>query len=501
MRIAVASIGQETCSFTPTRTTIATFEQYGLYQGSEILEKSGDVGPIGGFLAAAKQSELDLTVVPLIRGWAGAGGALTAETLAWFNIQLTDKLQAALPLDGFFFSLHGAAAAENEPDVEGALLETARAILGPDIPIVAALDHHANITERMIELLDGLVGHRTQPHDPFDTGKLAGEMLLALLRGDIRPTMAWCNIPMLTHQEQFLTDRGPMKRWFDKARAMEQESKVISVSPFPMQCWLDVPEGGWSTVVVTDNDSALAQRLANTLAEMAWSMREEFWVLESISPTDAVRQAESAEKGLVILSDTGDSVFGGAPGDSTWLLREMLQQQISSTALIPMVDAEVVALAINAGVDCELTVALGGKLAGDFHQPVEVTAKVKAIGGGRLDARIIGIDSFNAGRTVLLEVGPIKIVVSETEGVGGNHPIVYRQFGIEPADAKMAVLKTASNFQCYAEMTAQVLRVDTPGPTMSHLEQFNWQHVPRPIYPLDPLESWLPPHRGETKGG
>ena len=89
------------------------------------------------------------------------------------------------------------------------------------------------------------------------------------------------------------------------------------------------------------------------------------------------------------------------------------------------------------------------------------------------------------GRAVLLEVGTIKIVVSEYEGIGGNHPIVYRHFGIEPATAKLVVMKTASNFQYYADMASAIIRVDTLGPTMSHLERFPWQQIPRPIYPLD----------------
>lgn len=496
MRIAIASIGQETCSFTPTRTTVETFAQYGLYEGSELLTTMRDVGPIGGFFAAAKEEGLevgtDFTPLPLIRGWASASGALTDETLAYFEQKVIDGLRAAGPIDGLFFSLHGAAAAESEPDVEGALVAAARSVLGDGVPIIAPLDHHANITTRMVDLLDGLVAHLTQPHVPFDTGKRAAHLLFATLRGEVRPTMAWRNIPLITHQEQFLTDRGPMKQWFDRARAMETQSGVLSVSPCPMQPWLDVPEGGWSTVVVTDNDPALAQRLADELAEMAWDMRDEFLVLESVPPEEAVRRAETNTAGPILLSDTGDSVFGGAPGDSTSLLREMLRQGITRTALLPMVDAEVVEIAIAAGVGAEISVELGGKLASEFNTPVPVTATVAAVGGGRLRADIIGMESFDAGRTVLLTVGPIHVVVSELEGVGGNHPIVYRQFGVEPADAAMIVMKTASNFQYYADITREVVRVDTPGPTMSHMGAFPWQHIPRPMYPLDALEEWTP---------
>jgi microcystin degradation protein MlrC len=295
---------------------------------------------------------------------------------------------------------------------------------------------------------------------------------------------------MITHQEQFLTSQGPMKEWFDLAREMETRPGVISASTFPMQPWLDVPEGGWAAAVVTDGDMALARRLAAELANKAWALREQFWKFDSISPEAAVRRAVQAGKGLVVLSDTGDSVFGGATGDSTCLLGELLRQQVSQTALVPMVDPEVVEAAITAGLGSEIRVMIGGKLDRRFSQPVELTARVAGIGGGHFEVTVVGLESFDMGRAVLLEAGSIKIVVSEKQGIGGNHPIVYRHFGVEPAEAKMVVLKTASNWQYYQEMTSEVIRVDTPGMTMSHLEAFEWLHLPRPIWPLDALPEW-----------
>ena len=363
-------------------------------------------------------------------------------------------------------------------------------MLGEKVPIVAPFDHHANITQRMVDNLDGLVGHRTQPHDPYDTGRLAAKLLFSILSGSVHPTMAWRKIPMLTHQEQFLTSSGPMQIWFERARAMEQQADVLSVSTFPMQCWLDVPEGGWASVVITGNDADLAQRLSTQLATLAWQLRDQFWVYDSIAPADAVRRAVTAEKGLVILSDTGDSVFGGATGDSTVLLQEMLRQNVTAPALVPMVDPEVVALAYDSGVGSRIEAQLGGKLDPLFGQPVQVAADVVDLKEGMLQADVIGRTSFDMGRTALLNSGSIQIVVSEHVGVGGNHPIVYRRFGIDPSTAKMVVLKTASNFQYYREMASEIIRVDTPGPTMSHLERFPWQHVPRPIYPLDDLPDW-----------
>ena len=490
MRIAIARVSQETDSFSSVETTLEDFRQYGLYEGEELLQKARGVGPVGGFLAAAEEEAIDLVPLPIILGKALAGGALTAETVEYFREKLVSGLERAQPVDGVFLCLHGAAASKVIPDVEGYLLTAVRSVIGNEVPVVMPCDHHANITQRIIDTVDGVVGHRTQPHDQLDTGRLGAKMLFSMIRQEIRPTTAWRKIPMITHQEQFLTASGPMKEWFDLARQFETLPGVVSVSNFPMQPWLDVPEGGWSTVVITDNDLPLADELAVKLANKAWELRDEFGVLTSMSPEEAVRRAVEAPKGLVILSDTGDSVFGGGTGDSTCLLKEMLRQGLNCTALVPMTDGEVVQAAIQAGVGSEITVEVGGKLDNVFSKPVEVTGRVADIADGPLEANVVGTRSFDMGRTALLEVGTIKLVVSEYRGVGGNHPVVYRRFGVEPAEAKMAVLKTASNFQYYRSMTSEVFRVDSPGVTTSHLDQLGWIRLPRPIYPLDEVIDW-----------
>jgi microcystin degradation protein MlrC len=493
MRIAIARFGQETSSFSPVSTTLETFEIYGIHHGQALLETNHRNGSIGGFLQAADEQQVPWTPLPLVGGWAGASGMITDETLAYFEGTILDRLRDAGQVDGFYFDLHGAGQAEGQPDSEGSLLERCRGMLGPDVPIVIALDHHANLTQRMVDNCDALVAHRTQPHQPFETGQLAARLLFAILRGELRPTLGWRKIPLITHQEQFLTTvPGPMKEWFDLAREMEKQAGVASVSTFPMQPWLDVPEGGWAVAVITDNDPALARTLADELAQAAWDRRDRYLVQDSIPPEQAVRRAVEAESGVVILSDTGDSVFGGATGDSTCLLRELIRQQVDQLSLLPMVDPEAVEVAIQAGVGAGLSMKVGGKLDSHFHQPVEIEARVLAIGGGRIHTQVVGMDSFDMGRAVLLEVGAIRIAVSESRGVGGNHPVVYRHLGLEPSDAKIVVLKTASNWQYYSEMTSQVIRVNTPGPTMSDLSQFNWQQLPRPIYPLDELPHWEP---------
>ncbi len=489
MRIAVAEIAQESDSFSPLQADLTDFEAYGLYFGQEVLDRMKGVGPIGGFIEVAAAEPGEVVLLPIVRAWGSAGGVIKAETLDFFTERFVAGLRTSLPLDAVFLSLHGAAASEQVDDVEGHLLQAARDVVGAGVPIVVALDHHANITQQMIDCADVLVGHETQPHDPPATGRKAARLLFRMLRGEICPSVAWQKIPMIMPQDQFLTSAGPMQQWFDRARSLEQRDGVLDVSPYPMQPWLDVAEGGWSVVVHTDDDPALARQLAKEMADLAWQLREQFWASERVAPGEAVRRAIAAEAGLVILSDTGDSVYGGAPGDNTCVLQALLDQPSDALALVPMVDLEALNAACTAGVGARLTLALGGKVDNVFCKPVTVTGQVAAVSTGFVvDLHDRGVCDLQ--RTALLQVGNVWIALLGHRSFAVNHPILYTHLGIDMADAKIVVLKTASNFQFFARWRRELIRVDSPGTTQSDLTAFAWRRLPRPIYPLDRLEEW-----------
>jgi microcystin degradation protein MlrC len=491
MRIAVIHIGQETNDFNPLPTTLDDFRAFGLYEGPEILERMKGAGQVGGCVDTVAASRLNVEWVPIVSAWAMAGGRITTEARMFFEERIGTGLRNAGPLDALAAHLHGAAAAEGVDDVEGAQLAICRAVLGPDVPIVLSLDHHANITHQMMTHATAIVGHRTQPHDIYDTGRLAGDMLVRILRDKVKPAMAWRKLRLVTHQEQFLTSKGPMKVWFDRARAMEAaDPRVLHVGNYPMQPWLDVAEGGWATLVVTDGDRALAERLAEESAELAWSMRAEFMRKDAVAVDDAVRRADRAAKGVVVLSDTGDTVFGGTAGDSNLILEAILRLGIRSRALMPLIEPRTVAALVAAGEGAEATLPVGGSISTGFFTPLTVTGRVRKIADGRVKVPVFQQPEFDQGRTVIFEVGPATLMVSERGGSAGNVPDVYRWFGIEPADYKMAVLKTASNFQFFGPITSEVIRVDTRGPGQSDVAGLPWRRVPRPIYPMEEPTSW-----------
>jgi microcystin degradation protein MlrC len=152
------------------------------------------------------------------------------------------------------------------------------------------------------------------------------------------------------------------------------------------------------------------------------------------------------------------------------------------------------ARAHEAGPGATLALALGGELSG-FFAPLSVEARVRRLGAGPQHLPIQWQDEVDHGRVALLEVGPALVLASERRGVGGIVPELWRGFGVEPAEARLAVLKTASNFQFFRPLAVDLVRVDTPGPATSDLASLPWRQIPRPIFPLDSIDDRRSPAR------
>lgn len=219
-------------------------------------------------------------------------------------------------------------------------------------------------------------------------------------------------------------------------------------------------------------------------------MRDDFQVREAVPVDEAVRAGDAAEHGIIVLSDTGDTVFGGAAGDSNLILESILRQGTKSRTLIPLISPQAVAALVAAGEGAEVTLPLGGDAAIAFFKPLTVTGRVRRIGGGPVRLDYNHQPEVDMGRVVIFDVGPVTLLISELRGVAGNVPDVYEAFGIDLADYKMAVLKTASNFQYFSPITSQVIRADTRGPGQSDVFTLPWQRIPRPVYPLEEISDW-----------
>lgn len=486
LKIAVAEISQETCTFNAVKTTLRDFQTTYFKQGPEVVNVPPNDGVVGGFVAALKPENCLLEGI--IAAKAMSGGELSAETFTDLKNMLLSGIKSVKNLDAVFLVLHGAMAAEDEPDTEGVILSEVRKLVGRNCFIGVALDHHANVTRKMVEAADVMTGYETQPHELPAAGDKTARVMLDIRRIKRTPHAALVKVPMLAPQDNFLTSGGPMKEWFDLAREIEKDRAVIVASTFPTQPWLDAPDNGWSCLVYADS-AEKAHSYAEKLARKAWNLRERFWHSERLSLPEVITAANAEPKGLVVISDTGDATLAGAPGDNTSIMAEILKHDLHGTALVPVVDPAALEQALKAGIGREITLQLGGKMSAGFSPNVKITGVVKATAkAGDLeleDGRIAQI-----GRSVLFELSNLKIAILEFRDYSINHPSLYQKLGLDVGKAQMVVLKTGSNFQYFKEYQSRLIRADSPGATQSNLTAFKWENITRPIYPFDAIKDW-----------
>ncbi|MEW6755084.1 MAG: M81 family metallopeptidase [Candidatus Latescibacterota bacterium] len=478
MRIGIARIWQETSTFSPQPTDLELLRVYGVGHGAAALEGAGLLEEyVAGFLDVLAGHE----VVGVTRVQAMPAGRLTAAAqeavLSWFE----EDLRRALPLDGLLLSLHGAFAGEANPDVEGLVAERARAILGPGVPIAAAMDLHGNITRRKVAHLDAMDALHTHPHvDSRQTGQRTASLLLRTVKGEVRPVMSAVKIPMITPAEHQLTALPPMSLLIAETRRQEALEGALLSSLFAVQPWLDVPELGWCSVVVTDGDPCLGDRLARQLAGMAWEQRAHY---TRPCPTyrEALDQAFASPARPVVISDLADLMTGGGTGDSTWYLRELLARRPAEPCYLTMVDPQAAAGLAAAGEGALVSVSLGGKLDRVHSRPVEVTGRVLRVippAPGRELPQSMGL-------TVTLRVGNVSVVVFEHLGPGSD-PRIYSGAGLDPRQAKVLIAKSVVDFrEGYRDVARLFLLGEAPGLAPSDLTRLSWEHAPRPLFPLD----------------
>jgi microcystin degradation protein MlrC len=265
---------------------------------------------------------------------------------------------------------------------------------------------------------------------------------------------------------------------------IEKESGILGATIFATQPWMDVPQLGWSIVVVADNDRALAQSRADEIAMMAWERRERFRVHKTPIP-QAVDHARASDRKPFVLSDSSDSVTGGAYGDGNCLLGELLKIGYTDTALMTLTDPEAVGACFEAGVGGQATVAVGGKLTPQFYAPISLTGYVKTLTDGKymgdLPARPADI-----GRTAVLQVGGITLLLSQRKA-GTIDAEAYRSAGLDPRRFKIVQVKSPGGFRAiYGPFAAGIFELDAPGPTDSELIRLPFKKIRRPLWPFDP---------------
>src|SRR5712692_9867868 len=433
MRLLIAMMKHETNTFSPVPTPLARFGHGPgpLYGEAAVRAYRGTGSGLGAYLDLAEREGAEI-VLPIA---AGAPPSRPVEDAAFELIAsvICDAV-AKRGFDGIMLDLHGAMVTETFEDGEGELLRRIRAI-DPATPIAVAYDMHANLYDAMIDNATVVAGYRTYPHiDTYETAHRAGEILLRAMRGEMRPVMAWGNVPMLPHVMRQGSDDHPNRELQARVAAMSDEGALVA-SLFTGFPHADIRNAGLSAVVVTDGDRALAERLRDELLDQAWAEREAFVyrrepLEQSLTRAKALGSSESGApqpgEGPIVLLDHYDNCASGGTMDTTAVLAAILREGLDNVAAFAIYDPAAVSQAIAAGIGNPVTLSIGGKLAmpaipGE-SPPLTVSGTVKTISNGRFR------NKGPMGRGVLTDMGPSAVIDT------GRVEVALISRHVEPSD-------------------------------------------------------------------
>ncbi len=500
LRLAFARVNQETNALSPVLTTLADFRATHWLEGPQLLAACGRKhmevqgmfrnAELSGFVQELHKlghahdlahGHTGVAVVPLVSAWAVPSGPLTGACLQGIIDAILTQLRAAEPVDGLYLSLHGAMGVQGVADPEAEILRQIRAVIGSLLPIVVSYDLHASVSRPVVEQVQAIVAYATNPHrDHARTGALSARILLGLCRKTLQPTMAWRSLPMLMGGGTTLDFLPPMLAIFQRLRHWERQGKIVSGSVLMCHPWNAHPETGWNVLIVTNGDQALAERLADEVAEQCWKVRHELPPAFH-TPEDAIALAKAArlarKLGVVVLADASDVVSAGAPGENTALIEALLAHGRELVSYVPLRDPGVVAALWPEPLGSQHEVTIGGKLDVARGKPLTLQVKIH-------EKR----QSHGVGRMVVLVHEQVHIVVVEGPALA-IRPAFFSNAGLNPWRADVIVVKNFFPFRMFFAAIARLtLYVKSSGVTdfdAAHLLDFAGA-----VHPRDEVTEW-----------
>lgn len=485
-QLAFIEFHQETNSFSTLTTGRREFEKFLLHFGEDIhaFADKHKAQAYGFREAVAKGGRGEYEWLPVYAAWAWSGGPIEQAVYLEFRERAVTAVREARDLAGIYLSMHGAMGVVGMRDPESDFLRAIRAVVGPDLPIVLSFDLHANVTEENVRLCSALLAYKTNPHrDHRRVGRKAGELLLRLVRGEVKPVTAYRKMRLLKGGGMGIDFLAPMRGILRRMRQMERLPKVLAVTNFWVHIWMDDEELGWSVTVTTDDDPALAERLADELCERNWGVRDhKHPEPKTVDQALAIarRSRLLRRMGTLTFCDVSDVVGAGAPGANTNLLRALLDKAADLVCYVPVRDP-VAAVAAFESTGKTLAIEIGGSIDPEVNPVVH------------MEGEVVSRAETAWGRTTVLRQGGVHAVITELP-FPAYFAEDYKAVGLDLWKADITVVKNLFPFRFrFWKYNRRSVYVITHGITHLDVHRLNYVTTPRPIYPLDPITDWRKP--------
>lgn len=487
LRIAIGGFALESVSFLPGAAGIDAFEK-AAWHGPAIVEGlRGSQSPGGGFIDVLEAEGVE--IAPLVYTDLGAGGSASDDAFVHYRDLLCDDLRREKDgIDGVLLFLHGAMTTPTRTDPELEVMRAVRDVVGTDLPVFVASDLHGNIGAGFLDVADALFGYHFSPHTDMDeTGRRAARTLVRTLRGDIEPVTAIRKPDVMLPSIFTATSVPPLSDIVAEGFAWERDhDAILDISIFCGFAYADVPQVGFSVVVVADGDKALAERAADALAQRIHDAREELLHEEVVLGLDegiarAYDISETATRPVVLL-EHADRL-----NDSTYILDALVKRGGRRVMVPYLLDPKAAETAIAAGEGATVTLEVGGWSSDRAGPPVGITGKVLYAGekSYRGTGKMWNGYRIDLGPTAVIDTGEIVVsLVSRYVFAIDLDP--FTQFGFDIDDFDIVLLRSKTHFRAVYEPIAEaILIVDTPDWGPADLTTLPYKNARPGLFPLD----------------
>ena len=456
MKVMIAGLATETNSFSPIPTGRLAFEDGQVTRSASQQEPNLFSAPLHEWRAMAAARGWEVT--ESLCAFAQPAGPTIDSAYEAYRDEILADLDTHRP-DIFLISMHGAMIAQSYDDCEGDTLRRAREILGPDAVIGLEIDPHNHLTQMMLDAATVIVAYKHYPHtDSPDRAREVFALCADAATGKIRPVMRDYDCRMIA---MYHTTRAPMDGFVAKMQAAEGQGGVLSVSLSHGFPWGDTARVGTRILAITDGDAELAAQTARHFGETLWGLRREILPDWPSIPQALDRAAKSAAAKPVVLADFADNAGGGAPSDSTFVLREVLRRGLKDVALGIFWDPVLVRMVQDVGIGGTMRVRLGGKVDVSSGDPVDLTVRVRGL---KEDMhQMMGATQMPMGTGAWLEAGGVHMIVSDKR-TQAFHPKAFEDLGLSLQTMKIVVVKSSQHFHAgFAPIASEVIYIAGPG--------------------------------------
>lgn len=475
IRIAVLHFAHETVSFLKNDTTVDDFIFPGSPASGEALLKVYPTSYMGGFAKVAREFDgVELVGIesPLWPKTGTGSGWVTREAWDRFVGKMLAELKAQGPFSGVYLCVHGAMAVRGVARPEAELARLVRDVVGAKAFIAATFDLHGNEDEEFLRHADMAFTVKYFPHyDEYLQGERAARMLVRAIRGDYKPNHATIRIPIITATVRQWTGASPWMDLVQRALTWEAREPDTYVNMFFGFPFADVPDVGMTVQVLTNGKPELAKRVARDLAQAIWRQREALLtktVVHGIADGVALaKQAVAQGATPVVLADHSDR-----SGYATFLLREIVAQDLSNTLIATLADAKATAAVKAAGGKAgdAFDVAVGGLVDESAGAPVRIQ--------GTILAAVEGYDQF----WVVVRFGRNNVLILSTYLVQVREPFSLKELGLDIATFDVFAIKSRVHFRRGFDdngFAKTILLVEPPEPFLgtTRLEGLPYENV------------------------